>query len=122
MKKQYNLSIYTGQVFALVLMSILFFACQEDEIIKSTDVKEGIPVKVSFNLSVPEMKKVTTRGLRDEEEYQINDLYLLIFDARGERKEGTRFYSSDELAISNGDQNSPSIGTLKEIKTTSGGS
>lgn len=120
MKKQYNLSIYTRQVFALVLMSILFFACQEDEIIKSTDVKEGIPVKVSFNLSVPEMKKITTRGLRDDEEYQINDLYLLIFDARGERKEGTRFYSSDELASSNGNQNSPSIGTLKDIKTTSG--
>lgn len=120
MRKQYNLSIYTGHVFALVLMSILFFACQKDEIIKSTDVKEGIPVKVIFNLSVPEMKKVTTRGLRDDEEYQINDLYLLIFDARGERKEGTRFYSSDELASSNGDQNSPSIGTLKDIKTTSG--
>ena len=120
MRKQYNLSIYTRQVFALVLMSILFFACQEDEIIKSTDVKEGIPVKVSFNLSVPEMKKVTTRGLRDEEEYQINDLYLLIFDARGELKEGTRFYSSDELASSNGNQSSPSTGTLKDIKTTSG--
>lgn len=120
MRKQNNISAYTRQIFGLALMSILFFACQENEIIKSTDVKEGIPVKVSFNISAPEMKKIVTRGLRDEEEYQINDLYLLIFDARGNIKEGTRFYSTDELLDNNKNQYSSSTGILKDIETTSG--
>lgn len=120
MRKQINISAYIRQTFVLVLTGILFFACQEDEIIKNTDVKEGIPVTVSFNLSVPEMKTTVTRGLRDEEEFQINDLYLLIFDAKGNRKEGTRFYSSDSLTTSNGNQNNPTNGVLKNIETTSG--
>ena len=68
MRKQYNILTHIRQAFGLVLINILFFACQEDEIIKNTDVKEGIPVKVSFNISVPEMKTIATRGLRDEEE------------------------------------------------------
>ena len=120
MRKQINISAYIKQAFVLVLTGILFFACQEDEIIKNTGVKEGIPVTVSFNLSVPEMKTTVTRGLRDEEEFQINDLYLLIFDAKGNRKEGTRFYSSDELTPSNGNQNSTTTGGLNNIETTSG--
>lgn len=122
MRKQYNILTHIRQAFGLVLINILFFACQEDEIIKNTDVKEGIPVKVSFNISVPEMKTIATRGLRDEEEYQINDLYLLIFDARGNIKEGTHFYSSEELtnSNSNGNQNNPTSGTITNIETTSG--
>lgn len=120
MRKQINISAYIKQAFVLVLTGILFFACQEDEIIKNTGVQEGIPVTVSFNLSVPEMRTTVTRGLRDEEEFQINDLYLLIFDAKGNRKEGTRFYSSDDLTTSNGNQNSTTTGVLKNIETTSG--
>ena len=50
MRKQINIPAYIRQTFVLVLTGILFFACQEDEIIKNTDVKEGIPVTVSFNL------------------------------------------------------------------------
>lgn len=115
-RKQYNIPTYPRLIFGLILMSILLFACQEDEIIKSTDVQEGIPVEISLNMSVPEMQKITTRGLPVGEESQINDLYLLIFDARENRKkEGTHFYSSDEL-LSNGN----TAGTLNNIKTTSG--
>ena len=50
MKKQNNISIYTKQIFSLVLMSILFFACQEEEIIKNNTVEEGIPVEIAHHL------------------------------------------------------------------------
>lgn len=127
MRKQYNISAYTGQAFGFVLMSILFFACQKDELMGSTGVKEGIQVEVSLNLSVPKMQNVFTRGLRDDEEFQINDLYLLIFDAKGNRKEGTHYYSSEELtgtnngsSNNNGTQATPTSGKLTGIVTTSG--
>lgn len=127
MRKQYNISVYARQAFGLVLLSILFFACQEEEIIEKTDVKEGVPVKVNLNISVPEMQTILTRGLREEEEFQINDLYLLIFDAEGNRKEGTHYYSSEELtnsnngsSNSNGTQSNPTVGILTDVMTTSG--
>lgn len=127
MRKQYNISVYARQAFGLVLLSILFFACQEEEIIGKTDVKEGVPVKVNLNISVPEMQTILTRGLREEEEFQINDLYLLIFDAEGNRKEGTHYYSSEELtnsnngsSNSNGTQSNPTVGILTDVMTTSG--
>lgn len=98
MKKQNNISIYTKQIFSLVLMSILFFACQEEEIIKNNTVEEGIPVEIALNVSAPEMTTMT-RGLRDEEEFQINDLYLLIFDSEGKTKAGTQYYSAEDLMV-----------------------
>lgn len=120
MKKQNNILVYTKRAFGFVLISILFFACQDDNIIKNNNVEEGIPVEVKFNVSVPEMASTVTRGLRDEEEFQINDLYLLIFDSNGNRKEGTHYYSSDELLDNhNGSQSRPTYGTLT-VQTTSG--
>lgn len=120
MKKQNNISIYTKQIFSLVLMSILFFACQEEEIIKNNTVEEGIPVEIALNVSAPEMTTMT-RGLRDEEEFQINDLYLLIFDSEGKTKAGTQYYSAEDLnGKIEGGQASPTHGTISGIKTTSG--
>lgn len=120
MKKQNNISIYTKQAFCLVLMSIFFFACQKDEIIKNNSVEEGIPVEITLNVSTPEMA-IMTRGLRDEEEFQINDLYLLIFDSEGNIKAGTQYYSAEDLNDKiEGGQANPTHGTIKGIKTTSG--
>ena len=101
-------------------MSILFFACQEEEIIKNNTVEEGIPVEIALNVSAPEMTTMT-RGLRDEEEFQINDLYLLIFDSEGKTKAGTQYYSAEDLnGKIEGGQASPTHGTISGIKTTSG--
>ena len=120
MKKQNNILAYTKQVFGFALISILFFACQDDDIIKNNNVEEGIPVEVKFNVSEPKMTTTVTRGLRDEEEFQINDLYLLIFDSNGKRKKGTHYYSSDELLNNeNGNQSQPTHGSLN-VQTTSG--
>lgn len=122
MKKQNNILAYTKQALSLALTSILFFACQDDEIIKNSTVEEGIPVEVEFSLSATEMTTAVTRGLRDEEEFQINDLYLLIFDSKGERKKGTHYYDSEELLAynHNGSQNKPTYGEILKIHTTSG--
>ncbi|WP_294480202.1 fimbrial protein [uncultured Bacteroides sp.] len=119
MKKQNNILAYSKLAFGFVLISILFFACQDDEIIKSNNVKEGIPVEVKFNMSVPEMATLT-RGLEDEQEFQVNDLYLLIFDSKGQRKEGSLYYSTDDLIKhENGNQANPTKGILT-VSTTSG--
>lgn len=119
MKKQNNILAYSKLAFGFVLISILFFACQDTDIIKSNEVEEGIPVEVKFNMSIPEMATLT-RGLRDEQEFQVDDLYLLIFDSKGNRKEGTKYYSTKELIDhENGNQSKPTNGTLT-VKTTSG--
>ena len=99
-------------------------ACTEDEIYKTSNIVEGVPVEVGFKFSVPSMEKVTTRGLTDEGEFQVNDLYIFIFDANNNqiRKAGGGYYDSDAISkVITGSQVSgtTSSGTLK-LKTTSG--
>ena len=70
------------------------------------------------------MQKVSTRGLSDEGEFQVNDLYVLIFNANNDqaRKTGGGYYNSDlikNVITGNQANGKVSSGTLT-LKTTSG--
>lgn len=123
MKKQNDILALTKKVLGLAILSFLFNACADEDVFdKKGEVIEGIPVEVEFNFAASSMEKITTRGLSDAEEFQVNDLYILIFNFNGDqRKEGSGFYSSEDIiGATTGSQNgSTSKGTLK-LNTTSG--
>lgn len=124
MKKQNNILAVIKNTIYLAFACIVLNACTEDEIYKTSNIVEGVPVEVGFKFSVPSMEKVTTRGLTDEGEFQVNDLYVFIFDANNNqiRKSGGGYYDSDAISkVITGSQVSgtTSSGTLK-LKTTSG--
>lgn len=124
MKKQNNILAVIKNTIYLAFACIALNACTEDEIYKTSNIVEGVPVEVGFKFSVPSMEKVTTRGLTDEGEFQVNDLYVFIFDANNNqiRKSGGGYYDSDAISkVITGSQVSgtTSSGTLK-LKTTSG--
>lgn len=60
----------------MTLACIAFNACTDEEIYKSSEIVEGVPVEVGFKFTIPSMQKVSTRGLSDEGEFQVNDLYV----------------------------------------------
>lgn len=124
MKKQNNILTVIKNIIYLLFACAFLNACTEDEIYKTPNIVEGVPVEVGFRFSVPSMEKVTTRGLGDESEFQVNDLYVFIFDANSNqvRKAGGGYYDSNAISkVITGSQVSgtTSSGTLK-LKTTSG--
>ncbi len=124
MKKQNNILLFTKQAFNVLIVVLLCTACTDETWESIPLVKEGIPVEVDFKFATSEMDKISTR-LSDDEEFQVNDLYLLIFDSNGNRKAGSQYFDGETLrgfGHTNGNQSSPTNGTLKNIQTTSGNS
>lgn len=116
MKKQNNILKVIKNIIYLLFACVFFNACTDDEICKSSTVKEGIPVEVKFSISTPEMNKVTTRSLTEEGENQINDLYILVFNKDGNSIKTKKYYTSNEISSS---LENKSKGTL-DLETTSG--
>lgn len=86
------------KIICLIASCAFLCACTDDEIYSSTNVKEGIPVTMHFDLSVDGME-VKTRALPDAEESRINDLYVLVFNTSGKLK-SRKFFNTDEIVSS----------------------
>ena len=84
MKKQNNIFAYAKQTFSLILAILFCTACTDETYQDENQVEEGIPVEVDFQFNTSEMQKVNTR-LSDAGEFQVNDLYLFIFNSQGEK-------------------------------------
>lgn len=82
-------------IIYLIASCAFLCACADDEIYSSTNVKEGIPVTMHFDLSVAGMD-VLTRALPDAEESRINDLYVFVFNKSGSLK-SRKFFTTDEV-------------------------
>lgn len=115
MKKQNNIFELTKTFIYLAFTCILLNACTDEQVYSSTDVVEGIPVDVQFKLSIPGMDKIATRSLTDDQESQVNDLYILVFDMKGKIVTG-KFYDTDEIVSSLENYSSGSL----SLATTSG--
>ncbi|ADV43891.1 DUF4906 domain-containing protein [Bacteroides helcogenes] len=122
MKKQNNISRFIKKA-CYATIAILGFAACADDTYQTNEVEEGTPVSVSFQFNTSVLDEVVTRSLTDAGEFQMNDLYLLIFDSKGDRKKGCQYYDTDALAAfnhKNGTQDNPTNGTITDIETTSG--
>lgn len=123
MKKQNNILETIKNTIYLVFACIVLNACTEEDIYKTSDVKEGIPVEVGFKFSVPSMEKVTTRGLSDKGEFQVNDLYVFVFNANSKkRKEGGGYYDSNTISnvVDGSQSNHQTASGILTLSTTSG--
>lgn len=122
MKKQNNILSIAKQAICAALAIFWCTACTEDVWEgDNSQVKEGVPVSVNLQFQTTSIEKVNTR-LSDADEFQVNDLYLLIFDSEGEVK-NRYYYDTDSLAKLghiNGNQSSPTRGTITNLQTTSG--
>lgn len=113
-------------IYTLCAAALLFSSCQDEEMIKQSGVKEGIPVTIdlTFSAVVPKQEAVGTRAKTDPE-YRVNDLYVLIFNKNtGALKGNVLPYDFDDLE--NGqeettvNEETTLRGTLSSISTTTG--
>ena len=122
MKKQNNILTFINQIFNTLLVIFLFISCTDETWNNNPQVEEGIPVNIDFQFQTSFIEKVNTRALTDAGEFQVNDLFLLIFDSNGDIK-NRYYYDTNALAAfghRNGTQSNPTNGTITGIKTTSG--
>lgn len=118
-------------IYTLCAAALLCSGCQDEEMIKQSDVKEGIPVTIdlTFSAAIPQQETVGTRATTDPE-HRVNDLYVLIFNkntgALKSDEDGNKccyFYSYSQLTTGGNTQteaNNTLVGTLSNIKTTTG--
>ena len=97
---------------------MLFFvtSCADDMLVDSNNgnIKEGIPVSVSFNFQV-EKTVVQSRAAQDiNTEYKVNNLYVFAFYGDG-RLDNKRWYQLSELENTQEKQNDGSGTTQGEI-------
>lgn len=113
-------------IYTLCAAALLCSGCQDEEMIKQSGVKEGIPVTIdlTFSAAVPQQETVGTRATTDPE-YRVNDLYVLIFNKNtGALKGNVLPYDFDDLE--NGQEETTVNGettlrgTLSSISTTTG--
>lgn len=118
MKKQNNILKLVKQITKVLFISLLFHACVEEDIIKTSNVEEGVPVEVNLSFSAPDMATISTRSLTDVEENNINDIYVLIFDLKGNRVDGQLFKKGVDFTPTT-HNSTTNTGNLT-LKTTSG--
>lgn len=118
-------------IYTLCAAALLCSGCQDEEMIKQSGVKEGIPVTIdlTFSAAIPQQETVGTRATTDPE-HRVNDLYVLIFNkntgALKSDEDGNKccyFYSYSQLTTGGNTQteaNNTLVGTLSNIKTTTG--
>lgn len=94
--KRYNLYI------AAFLMGLLLFnACQDEDLVKKTEVVEGIPVTLKLKIGATDKEEITTRAaLEKDQENKVYDVYVYVFRKVGsswEKEHGELFsYSAGD--------------------------
>lgn len=112
-------------IYTLCAAALLCSSCQDEEMIKQSGVKEGIPVTIdlTFSAVIPKQETVGTRATTDPE-HRVNDLYVLIFNKNTGALKG-KVLSYDYSGLTSGgntqsDKTGTLVGTLKSIETTTG--
>ena len=115
-------------IYTLCAAALLLSSCQDEEMIKQSGVKEGIPVTIdlTFSAVIPEQEQVGTRATTDPE-HRVNDLYILIFNANTRALKSNEngdpccySFNYSELTTNGNTQTGELVGTLSNIKTTTG--
>lgn len=76
--------IYSTIIAGICLMIPLFFqACTDDDIVKSKNIKEGVPVELKLNFSAGR-QAVNSRAVQtNATEYNVAEIYLFVFNSDG---------------------------------------
>ena len=89
--KRYNLY----NIVAFLTSLFLFNACQDEDLVKKTEVVEGIPVTLKLKLGATDKEEITTRAaLEKEQENKVYDVFVYVFRKAGsswEKEHGELF-------------------------------
>ena len=88
----------------------LLSACVKEEIFPESKVVEGIPTEVTLSYSVDDAEIITRAAQESRYEYRVENMYIFIFDASGNRislESGSSFFTLDAgLTVNNGNASS----------------
>ena len=88
----------------------LLSACVKEEIFPESKVVEGIPTEVTLSYSVDDAEIITRAAQESRYEYRVENMYIFIFDASGNRislESGSSFFTLDAgLTVYNGNASS----------------
>ena len=104
-----------------VLAAVVTGCVKEDLLVRNTAVEEGLPVTATLNFAV-EQEKVITRAAQDPYyENRVENMYVLIFDASGNRidLETSFFTPANGLKVTENGTPDPEKGTSGVFGTVS---
>lgn len=94
----------------LPALLMLLSACIKEEIFPESKVVEGIPTEVTLSYSVDDEEIITRAAQESRYEYKVENMYIFIFDASGNRislESGSNFFTLDAgLTVENGNASS----------------
>jgi hypothetical protein len=71
-------SIYT---IIMILGLFMLGSCSDDEFDKSSNVKEGVPVKLTLSMSTSELQQITTKAALSSVDFNaVYDVYVFIYN------------------------------------------
>ena len=69
-------------------------SCSDDEFDKTSNVKEGVPVKLTLSMSASELKQVTTKAALSSDDFNaVYDIYVFIYNANTGKLEAKQGFS-----------------------------
>lgn len=102
-------------IFIVVLAAVSLTSCYDDSLYSGVEGEDAV---ISLNLSLPEMKTYTRADMPEGADYEINNLWVGIFNAKNRECTFSGFYEASGLASLTEHQTA----TLKDIETKSGNS
>ena len=93
--KTFIRNIYTRTALCALLAAVAV-SCTEEKFGADDPVEYGRPVTVSLSYGAPDMQ-VQTRALNKDEEGQVNDLFVLFFDAQTDTLVKSEYYDNTRL-------------------------
>lgn len=105
-------------ILIIVLSSVSLASCNDDTLYGRDSGVEGEETVISLKLSLPEMKTYTRADIPDGADYEINNLWVGIFNANDKNCTFSKFYEAPEFTPLTGH----TTATLTNINTKSGNS
>ena len=93
--------VFSVSIKCLCLFILLLSSCVDDELVKKEDkIIEGIPTKLQLSyVSTTPIEVQTKAALETEDEYRVDNLYVLVFNNTTGEKEYGHLFPLNELNI-----------------------
>lgn len=96
---------------------IALAGCTDDELFSPRPlVEEGIPTQVTLKYAVRQSPVYTRAAVESMYEYQVNNLYVFVFDSGGNRVWPTGnaayFDTNNGMVVDNGNESNPTTGSI----------
>ncbi len=87
---------YKG-ILASVAILISATACTDELNYPGQTVEEGLPATITVNVTLPEMTEITRADIREGLDYQVNSLWIGVYNATSKKRTGSQFVASADF-------------------------